>query len=189
MTKLLNVACILTLGITLACDAPWSGPSLPAGGHWVSYATLSYEGPPVYRDGIVAAESIADLKMKVVSLDLSGRPGLTKDQVCPTEGQYNSCWPRQTEQPGYLYIAVPPGPGGCDNTVKEAAAIGGRTFYLIAWVGGPNGSHCDAGPPPPTWRLLSVSKRDLPGPGMLRLRLQEQGYYGASEVDGQVELT
>ena len=161
---------VLALTVAQACDAPWAGPTLPAGGHWVAFTTVSYEGPNVYREGIFAGTSTAGVEAAVLGFETSGHSGYRLDQAC-----WAPCWRLvRAEEPGLLYLAVATFSDGCDNTVKEAAAVAGRALYLIHWVSSPNGSRCDAAPTQ-RWRLLSVSRRDLPGPGTLTVRLQMQG--------------
>src|SRR5260370_21293591 len=38
VTRSFLIACVLALGTTIACDAPWAGPTLPDGGRWVTLA-------------------------------------------------------------------------------------------------------------------------------------------------------
>ncbi len=169
---------VVALALAQACDAPWAGPSLPAGGHWVSFASVPSEGPIAVRDGIFAATSTTALEAAV------GASGYTIKGACR-----QPCWRvYNADQPGLLYLAVVTTEDRCDTTVKEAAAVSGRTLYFIHWIGDPNGSRCDAALAA-RWRVLSVSLRDLPGPGTLTVRLQLRGYYGDSAVESQVELT
>jgi hypothetical protein len=81
-------------------------------------------------------------------------------------------------------------PDGCsDTTIKERAAIAGRTLYFIHWVGARSGKSCLVAEEA-RWRLLSVSRRDLPGPGILTVRLQLQGSRpDANAAESQVELS
>jgi hypothetical protein len=170
---------IISILLLQGCDAPWAGPTLPAGGQWVSFTTVSSEGPPVViRDGIIAATSTAEAEAAVVT------SGATFHQTCPSP-----CWRIvQADEPGHVYLAVAILPDGCDHDVKEGAAIAGRMLYFIHWVSAPNGSRCDAAQAA-RWRLLSVSRRDLPNSGTLTVRLQMQGYYGTSAIETEVELT
>lgn len=177
---------VIVLAVTMAqgCDSLGAGPTLPTGGRWVSFSTVSAEGPFVVAEGIVAATSMAEVEADVVAFETRGRPGFSPDQACPA-----TCWrPVRADEPGLLYLAVATFPSGCDLTVTEGVAIAGSTLYFIHWVGGPNGSRCDtiAGG---RWRLVSVSLRDLPGAGPLTVRLQLQGSDGTSNVgESQVEV-
>ena len=159
MTRSFLIACVLALGTTIACDAPWAGPALPAGGHWLSFSTVSYEGPRVVTNAILAANSTAELESRV------------PDQSCPAP-----CWGQlQADKPGLLYLAVATIPDGCsETTIKERTAIAGRTLYFIHWVGARSGTRCGAAFDE-RWRLLSVSRSELPEAGTLTVRLQRQG--------------
>jgi hypothetical protein len=185
VTRSFLIACVLALGTTIACDAPWAGPTLPAAGHWVAFSTVSYDGPIVVASGIRAATSTAELEAAVVAFETSRHPGYKLDQACPS-----SCWRHvRPDELGHVYLAVATLPYGCDTTDKEGAAIAGRTLYLIHWTSSPSGSRCDAAQAS-RWRLLSVSRRDLPGAGTLTVRLQLQGSNANSNAaESQVELT
>src|SRR6266478_3448148 len=60
---------VLALVFLQACDAPWAGPSLPDGGRWVSFTTVSYEGPVVDSAGILAATSTFELEASVITFE------------------------------------------------------------------------------------------------------------------------
>ncbi len=170
---------VLALTVAQACDLPGAGPTLPAGARWVTFATIPGEGPLVVREGIFAVASTAELETAAARL------GYIPKQPCST-----TCWRLyQADQPGRLYVAVAMWPEGCDHDVRENVAIAGRTLYFIHWVGNPNGTRCGDAEQAGRWRLISVSRRDLPGPGTLTVRLQLQGYYGSSAWESQVELT
>jgi hypothetical protein len=125
------------------------------------------------QDGILAATSIEKVRKAVIDYEIRGDPRLTADRICPPQG--NSCWRENSDDPGVVYLAVASPGGPCDADIKDAAALSTRTLYYIEWMSGPNGAHCgDAGPPPPVWWLLSVSRRDLPTTGTLTVRLQVQ---------------
>jgi len=186
MTRSFLIACALAFGTTIACDAPWAGPTLPAGGHWLSFTTISDLGPRVVTDAILAANSTAELESGVLASETSRQPGYRLDQSCPAP-----CWGQlQADKPGLLYLAVATMPDACgDTSIKERAAIAGRTFYFIHWVGARSGTRCLAAEDA-RWRLLSVSRRDLPGAGTLTVRLQLQGSNpDANAAKSQVELS
>jgi hypothetical protein len=169
---------VLALTVAQACDLPGAGPTLPAGAHWVSFAIVPSEGPILVREGIFAAASPAELETA------AARTGQTLKQPCPT-----TCWHLyHAAQPGLLYVAVGTWPDGCDHDVKESGAMAGRTLYFIHWVGGSNGTRCGDAEQAPRWRLVSVSRRDLPGAGTLTVRLQLQGTEQGG-AESQVELT
>jgi hypothetical protein len=161
----------LALALTLACDAPWAGPTLPAGGHWLTFTTVSSDGPRVVANDILVANSTAELESAVLAFETSRHPGYRLDQACPAP-----CWGHlQADKPGFLYLAVATTPDGCGDTViKERAAIAGHTLYFIHWVGARSGTRCLAAEDA-RWRLLSVSRRDLPAAGTSTVRLQLQG--------------
>src|SRR6266699_296725 len=181
-----RLAVLLALVLVQACDAPWAGPTLPDGGHWVSFNPISYEGPRVITNDIFAASTTAELESAVLAFETSRHPGYRLDQACPAP-----CWgPVPASQPGLLYLAVATMADGCGDTrVKEGAAMAGRTLYFIHWVGVRSGSRCLAAQDA-RWRLLSVSTRDLPGSGTLTVRLQLQGSNSnANAAEGRVDLT
>lgn len=102
----------------------------------------------------------------------------------PTEPDL--CWRRQPDWPGQLYMAVLT-PSQC-GSIKNAAGIGGRTVYFIHWVGNPN---CPAGAgalAAPNWELYSVPRSELPGSGVLSVRLIMQGNEQGG-ADTQVQLS
>jgi hypothetical protein len=176
----------LALALTPACDAPWAGPTLPAGGDWLTFTTVSFDGPRVATNDILVASSTAELESSVLAFETNRPPGYHLDQSCPTP-----CWgQQQADKPGLLYLAVATMPDGCgDTTIKERAAIAGRTLYFVHWVGARSGSRCFAAEDA-RWRLISVSRRDLPGPGTLTVRLQLQGSNpNPNAAESEVELT
>jgi hypothetical protein len=169
---------VLALVVLQACDAPWAGPALPAAGQWISFRTVSSEGPIAVKSGIFAANSISALEAAVAT------SGYTLKQACPPP-----CWRVfQGDQPGHLYVAVAIIEDRCDTTVKEGAAIAGRMLYFVHWISDRNGSRCDAAIAH-QWRLLSVSRQNLPASGTLTVRLQLQGYYGSRTLESAVELS
>ena len=175
MTRSFLIACVLALGTTIACDAPWAGPTLPAGGYWVSFTTVSYDGPRVATNAILAASSTAELESGVLASETSRQPGYRLDQSCPAP-----CWGQlPADKAGLLYLAVATMPDGCSDTaIKERAAIAGRMLYFIHWVGARSGTRCDAAVDA-RWRLLSVSRRDLPAAGTLMFDCSSRGRPGA----------
>jgi hypothetical protein len=174
---------VLAMTLAQACDTPWAGPTLPVGGRWIGFTGVSSEGPIVVSAGILAAPSTAELEAAVVAFETSRHPGYRLEQACPPP-----CWRLvQADRPGVLYLAVATVADNCDTPIKEGAAIAGRTIYFIHWVGSPSGSRCDAAQSS-RWRLLSVSRRDLPGAGTLTVRLQMQGAAQGS-FESQVALT
>ena len=186
LTRSFVIACLLALGTASACDAPWAGPTLPAGSHWLSFTTVSADGPRPTTNAILAGNSTSELESGVLALETSRQPGYPLDQSCPAP-----CWGQlPADKPGLLYLAVPTMPDGCsDTTIKERAAIAGRTLYFIHWVGARSGKSCLVAEEA-RWRLLSVSRRDLPGPGILTVRLQLQGSRpDANAAESQVELS
>jgi hypothetical protein len=176
----------LALALTPACDAPWAGPTLPAGGHWLTFTTVSSDGPRVVTNDILVANSTAELEASVLAFETSRHPGYRLDQACPAP-----CWGLvQQYKPGLLYLAVATMPDGCgDTTIKERAAMAGRTLYFIHWVGTRSGTRCLAAEDA-RWRFLSVSRRDLPAAGILTVRLQLQGSNpDANAAESKVELS
>ncbi len=174
---------VLVMSLAQACDAPWAGPTLPAAGHWVSFTTVSNEGPVAVSNGILAATSMTGVEADVVAFETGRHPGYRLDQACPAP-----CWRLvHADEPGLLYVAVATLPDGCDTSVKEGAAIAGHMLFLIHWVSAPSSTRCDAFPQP-RWRLISVSRRDLPGAGTLTIRLQFQGSEEGS-AESQVDLS
>jgi hypothetical protein len=151
----------------------------------VTFSTVSYEGPTVVSNGILAAKSTAELESAVVKFETSRHPGYQLDQACPTP-----CWRLvRTDDPRLLYVAVATLSWGCDTTVKEGTAIAGQTLYVIHWISSPSQTRCDAAQAT-RWRLLSVSRRDLPAAGVLTVQLQLQGSNPKSNAAAtQVELS
>jgi hypothetical protein len=185
-------AVVLALVLAAGCSATRQGPTLPDGGHWVNFTSVSIAGPQVGHEGILlAATSIEVLRQAVVAYEISRNAELTAARICPAN--QNSCWREESDNPSVLYLAIASPDAPCDSDVKEAAALSARTLYFIEWMSGPNGAQCgDAGPPPRYWWLLSVSRQDLPSAGTLTVRLQVQSdrvHTTSNVAESQVELT
>jgi hypothetical protein len=150
----------------------------------LNFSTVSFKGPRVVTNAILAASSTAELESGVLASETSRQPGYRLDQSCPAP-----CWGQlQADKAGLLYLAVATMPDGCSNTtIKERAAIAGRTLYFIHWVGARSGTRCDAAEDA-RWRLLSVSRRDLPAAGTLTVRLQQQGT-ARGQIETQAKLS
>lgn len=176
-------ASVLLLLLVAACgiDAPWDGPTLPSGSRAISYQVLS-EGGLVVRtaQGIDAATSIAELRAELL------KPVPTPDPCAGYAPDQDPCWKRITDEPGYLYVAVP-NAEVCYQTVKEAAALSGRTLYFIYWIGKAQ-KVCNLALAQAHWRLLSFARADLPPSGILTVDLQTQEDGQISDVSSQVSL-
>jgi len=152
----------------------------------LTFTIVSSEGPRVAADDILVANSTAELESSVLAFETNRHPGYRLDQACLAP-----CWGQlQADKLGLLYLAVATMPDGCGDTrIKERVALVGRTLYFIHWVGARSGSRCDAAEDA-RWRLLSVSRRDLPGAGTFTVRLQLQGSNpNSNAAESQVELT
>lgn len=177
-------ASLLALLLVAACgiDAPWDGPSLPAGARAISYQVLSEQGLVVRTgQGVAAATSIAELRAEL----LKTIPG---PDPCSTYGpDQDPCWERITDEPGHLYIAIP-NALVCYQTVKEAAGLSGRTLYFIYWIG--KAQHvCNLALAQAHWRLLSFARADLPASGTLTVELDTQEDGQTTGVSTTVDLT
>jgi hypothetical protein len=155
--------------LVAACgvDAPWDGPSLPAGARSIAYRVLSEQGLSAQSEqAIAAATSLAELRAELVKTIPAPDPcvGYTPDQ--------DPCWERIADEPGRLYVAVP-NAVVCYRTVKETAGISGRRLYFIYWVGTAQKT-CNLALARPHWRLLSFARADLPASGSLTVDLQTQ---------------
>ena len=176
-------ASILLLTLLLAAcgiDAPWDGPTLPAGARTIAYEVQSDQGLALRsQGGIAAATSIAELRAELLKTIPTPDPcvGYTPDQ--------DPCWERITDMPGRLYVAVP-NAVVCYRTVKEAAGRSGRSLYFIYWIGAVQ-KPCNLALAHPHWRLLSFARADLPASGTLTVELQTQeggqSTGAATEVD------
>src|SRR6266571_2400529 len=125
---------LLVLVAVCACDAPWDGPGLPSGAQTVSYTTLSELGPTATHEDILASTSLADLRTRVLASTSTFTEG---GQLCSASfNDADPCWMSLADQPGRLYVAVATFET-CYRTIKEAAAVKGRTLYLIHWIGKP----------------------------------------------------
>jgi hypothetical protein len=173
MTKFASL--LLLLVAMCACDAFWEGPTLPGGANYIAYTVLSEQGP-LSITGIEAATSIAALRETIAqhthhadchAYDISGDP----------------CWEKIADAPGRLYVAVTR-PNYC-GSVRETAALSGRTLYFIDWFGRPQGP-CGDAYPQPHFRLLSFRRSDLPPSGLLTVDLQFQG---GQTSDSRIEVT
>ncbi|HET7466915.1 MAG TPA: hypothetical protein VFL29_09615 [Candidatus Dormibacteraeota bacterium] len=176
-------ASLVLLLLVTACgiDAPWDGPTLPAGARTVAYQVRAQSGLPVRSaQGIVAATSIAELRSELLKTIHYPDPcvGYTPDQ--------DPCWERIADQPGQLYVAIP-SVVVCYRTVKETAGLAGRTLYFIYWIGKVQKT-CNLALAQPLWRLISFARADLPASGTLTVDLQTQEDGSYSDVATTVEL-
>ena len=177
-------ASLLVLLLVTACgiDAPWDGPSLPAGARAIAYEVRSEQGLVVatQRQAIDAATSIAELRAELLQTIATPDPcvGNTPDQ--------DPCWERIADQPGRLYVAVP-NAVVCYRTVKQAAGLSGRTLYFIYWIGVAQ-KPCNLALAQEHWRLLSFARADLPASGTLTVELQTQEHGQTSGVSTTIDL-
>ncbi len=170
-------ALLLLLVAACACDAFWEGPTLPGGAKYIAYTVLSQGGPPSEGIPIMADTSIAALRSSIAQR--------THQRDCHVDAiSEDPCWERIADAPGHLYVAMTP-PYVC-GTVRQTAALAGRTLYFIYWVGRPQGP-CGDAYPQPHLTLLSFSRIDLPPVGRLTVDLQVQS--GGATTDDKTEVT
>jgi hypothetical protein len=171
---------VLAVLMASACDAPWAGPSLPNGGHWVTYRP-SRAGPFGCNTTatVIAGNTLAEIRTKV-------QADCRKSSAC--ERQPSSCWQGLAEEPGNFYIAVVLF-YECNRAVKDNVAVSNRTLYYIHWVGSPHGV-CNAAMAVPSYSLFLVPRSELPGAGPLTVELQIQTQDQPTEsIDTQVDLS
>ena len=178
MTKF--VPLLLLVVAACACDAFWEGPTLPGGAKNVGYTVLSQQGPPAANLGIamLADTSIAGLRATIAQR--------TRQPDCHAyANSSDACWEKISDAPGHLYVALPY-PYACNQSVRETAALSGRTLYFIEWFGRPQG-RCIGAYPQPHLRLLSFNRSDLPPSGRLKVDLQFQD--AGTTTDYKTEVT
>lgn len=170
---------LLLLVATCACDAFWEGPTLPGGAKYIAYTALSMQGPASNTDIVIAAgTSIASLRAIVAQR--TRQPDCHADAISS-----DPCWEKIADAPGHLYVAMTY-PYVCNQSVRQTAALAGRTLYFIYWFGRPQGRCGDAYPRPHFW-LLSFNRSDLPPSGRLTVDLQFQN--GSTTTDYKTEVT
>ena len=172
------VLCLLAITAP-ACDPPWAGPGLPAGAQWVDF-TASARGPVGCGTGpaVVAGASIDDLRQKVIAT--CTRPSACTDT--PT-----SCWQNQTNQPGYLYVAVLITPT-CNAPTRDDMAASSTAVYFVHWIGHPQ-AVCNMLLALPAYRLVLVSRSGLES-GVVKVELQVQTEGGGtSTIDTDITLS
>ena len=181
MNRFLVVVALIGMA---ACDAPWSGPTLPDGAHEISLRQLSVQGGPFdLAPDIAASTSLSDVRQQVIAHAIRAR--FDEQHVC-LPAATGLCWGQFSQEQGVVYVAVITN-YECTSAVKERTAVGGQTLYFIHWVGNPQGV-CNASMAVPSWRLYSASRHDLPGTGTLKVRFELQGTeHGA--IDTQVALS
>ena len=178
MAKLRLTPLLVLLFITCACDAFWEGPALPGGATYIAYKVLSEQGPGSNTDNAIDADaSIAGLRARIAQR--TGEPDCHAYAISS-----DPCWTNIVDAPGHLYVAVTY-PDACSRTVRETAALAGRTLYFIDWFGRPQGV-CGDAHPRPHFRLLSFSRSDLPPSGRLTVDLQLQN--GGSTTDDKTAV-
>ena len=167
-----------------ACDAPWAGPSLPAGSHTLNPVQVSLQGPFGLGPDIVAATTLSAMRDLVLAHGRDHGSGLPSCQAEPNWP--DPCWTQQPDLRGRVYIAVVIN-YECTSATKEATALAGHTLYFIHWIGKPGGV-CNASMAEPNWRLYAASRSDLPSSGTLTVRLELQGDQ-QQDIDSQVALS
>ena len=169
---------LLLLVAMCACDAFWEGPTLPGGATYVAYTVLTEQGPASNSYTAIEADtSIAGLR---ASIALHTRqPDCQADAISS-----DPCWEKVADAPGHLYVAMTHA-YAC-GTVRETAALSGRTLYFIYWIGRPQGPCGDAFPRP-HFRLISFHRSDLPSSGRLTVDLQFQD--GGATTDDKTVVT
>ncbi len=173
---------LLLLVAMCACDAFWEGPTLPGGSKNIAYTVLSVQGPPASNLGIaiLADTSIAGLRATIAQR--------TRQADCHAYAYSpDACWEGIADAPGHLYVALAY-PNTCNQSVREIAALSGRTLYFIEWFGRPQG-RCGGAYPQPHLRLLSFNRSDLPPTGRLTVDLQFQDAGTTTDCKAEVTLT
>jgi hypothetical protein len=178
MTKF--VPLLLLVVAACACDAFWEGPTLPGGAKNVAYTVLSQQGPPAENLGIAI---LADTSIAGLRATIAQRARLADCHAYA--GSSDACWEKIADAPGHLYVALAP-PNVCNQSVRETAALSGRTLYFIEWFGRPQGP-CGDAEAQPHLRLLSFNRSDLPPSGRLTVDLQFQN--AGTTTDYKTEVT
>lgn len=173
-------AALLSVAVA-ACDAPWDGPQPPSGTKPIQFQVLSEQGPPARRTAVHGATSIASVRAAIVA----DSPNF--DPCSGYGGLPDPCWTQIPDPPGHLYVAVPSA-AVCYRTVKETAALSGRTLFFIYWIGKPQRT-CNLALAMPHWRLLSFARSDLPSAGTLTVDMQTQEDGQSGDVTTEVELS
>jgi len=174
------VSLLLLIVAVCACDAFWEGPTLPGGAMNIAYTVLSEQGPPASNLGIAILVDTSIAGLRATIAQRTHRPDCHAYVNSP-----DACWENIADTPGRLYAALPY-PYACNQSVRETAALSGRTLYFIEWFGRPQG-RCIGAYPQPHLRLLSFNRSDLPPSGRLTVDLQFQD--AGTTTDYKVEVT
>jgi len=124
---------------------------------------------------------VADTSIAALRASIAQR---THQADCHAYGSSDPCWEKIADAPGHLYLAV--APQYVCATVRETAALSGRTLYFIYWIGRPQG-RCGDAYPQLHLRLISFNRSDLPPSGRLTVDLQIQ--QGGTTTDSTAEVT
>lgn len=174
-----RVAVIAVLLVTVcACDAPWEGPSLPTGSHWISVRAIA-SGPencPVSQ-ALIAATTVDQVEARVQA-------------TCAGHGCNATvgCWPGLVPPPGSIFVALYRYDGRCGAATKGGEAVSASTLYFIVWVGRGTGQ-CGEAALAPAFALYAVARSLLPTVGVLHVELQIQDVTsGTATYDTEVAL-
>jgi hypothetical protein len=155
---------MLALAGLQACNAPWAGPSLPAGTHWVNFTLETSDGPTARGHGILAATSLSTLRSDVLAV---ARLGNDECRPLPNQSTYDPCWFQVLERPGVLYLAVATD-SECTRPTNDNIALGTDVLYFVHWIGDSQGV-CNMAMAAPHYRLYAVPQP--PGSGLLSVQL------------------
>ena len=174
-----RIAVIALLVVALcACDAPWEGPTLPVGAHWIDARAIA-SGPQKCALGqeLIAGTTVDQVGARVLA-------------ACAGRGCNATvgCWPGLIPPQDSIFVAVHEDNGLCGAAGKGGWAVSPSTLYLISWVGRATGRCGEAGMAS-FLVLYAVARSVLPKVQLLTVELQVQDVVnGTSTYDAQVSL-
>lgn len=153
----------LLLAAVCACDAPWEGPTLPSGAHWITVRAIA-SGPQncPTNEPLIAATSVEQVDARVLA-------------TCAGRGCNATvgCWPGLIPPRDSIFVAVYDPNGYCGAASKGGWAVSSSTLYVISWVGRATG-HCGEAGLAAGVGLYAVARSDLPKVRGLIVELQDQ---------------
>ena len=173
----LAVVALLLIG-ACACDAPWEGPTLPEGAHWIAVRAIA-SGPENcwISDALIAGPSVDQVEARVQA-------------ACAARGCNKTvgCWPGVIQPADGIFVAIYRNNAGCATTGKGGWAASPTALYAVYWEGR-SGPSCGEAGMASAFVLYAVARSVLPNVRLLRVELQlQRPQYPTYTQDTEVDL-